>query len=228
MIIIIGGIKGGTGKTTIATNLTVLRICKGKKVLLVDADEQQSSCSWALQRELEGIESSFVTIHLKDKAVKTEILKMKDHYDDIIIDVGATNTIGQRAAMTIADRYVLPFQPRSFDIWTLGLVKNLINEAVCYNENLKSIAFINRADMSGSGNADALEVLRESENIVCLPYTVGQRKSFSNAASCGLGVVEMKIKDKKAISEIMTLHDCIYYTGIMMISERYQKDSGVI
>ena len=34
MIVVVGGTKGGTGKTTIATNLTVMRAATGKKVLL--------------------------------------------------------------------------------------------------------------------------------------------------------------------------------------------------
>jgi anion-transporting ArsA/GET3 family ATPase len=35
MIIVVAGIKGGSGKTTLATNLTVMRSLSGKDVLLV-------------------------------------------------------------------------------------------------------------------------------------------------------------------------------------------------
>ena len=37
MIITVGGIKGGSGKSTVATNLVVLRSLEGRDVLLVDA-----------------------------------------------------------------------------------------------------------------------------------------------------------------------------------------------
>jgi chromosome partitioning protein len=42
MIYTIGGIKGGCGKTTIATNLTILMAAEGRDVLLVDADDQET------------------------------------------------------------------------------------------------------------------------------------------------------------------------------------------
>ena len=38
MIVLVGGEKGGTGKTTIATNLAALRAMAGRDVLLVDTD----------------------------------------------------------------------------------------------------------------------------------------------------------------------------------------------
>ena len=41
MIIVCGGIKGGTGKPTVASNLAALR-SRTHDVLLVDADEQES------------------------------------------------------------------------------------------------------------------------------------------------------------------------------------------
>ena len=50
MITVIGGIKGGSGKTTLATNLSVMRSAH-TKVLLVDADEQKSASDWSQQRD---------------------------------------------------------------------------------------------------------------------------------------------------------------------------------
>ena len=44
MIVLIGGEKGGTGKTTIATSLA------GRDVLLIDTDPQGSANYWAQSR----------------------------------------------------------------------------------------------------------------------------------------------------------------------------------
>ena len=51
MIILVGGEKGGTGKTTIATNLAARLKDPGADVLLVDTDKQGSASSWAAMRE---------------------------------------------------------------------------------------------------------------------------------------------------------------------------------
>ncbi len=42
MIIVCGGIKGGSGKTTIATNFAVIAANSEGDVLLVDADDQET------------------------------------------------------------------------------------------------------------------------------------------------------------------------------------------
>ncbi|BAY20004.1 hypothetical protein NIES21_58740 (plasmid) [Anabaenopsis circularis NIES-21] len=38
MILVIGGIKGGAGKSTVAANLAVRRVADGGEVLLVDGE----------------------------------------------------------------------------------------------------------------------------------------------------------------------------------------------
>jgi cellulose biosynthesis protein BcsQ len=43
MILVVGETKGGSGKTLLATSLTVLRAASGQDVLLIDADEQGSA-----------------------------------------------------------------------------------------------------------------------------------------------------------------------------------------
>ena len=46
----VGGIKGGSGKTTVATNLTVLLAADGRDVLLVDADDQETATDFTAWR----------------------------------------------------------------------------------------------------------------------------------------------------------------------------------
>ena len=51
MIVLIGGEKGGTGKTTLATNLVVERTNEVGDILLIDADKQMTASHWCSVRE---------------------------------------------------------------------------------------------------------------------------------------------------------------------------------
>ena len=210
MIIVIGGIKGGSGKTTIATNLAVMRSAF-KKVLLVDADEQKSAWDWSQQREackralLKGV---FPTVCMSGKSIHANLARLEDDYEDIIVDTGGRDTTSQRSALCVADRFILPFKPSSIDIWTLIPIKQILDE--CLNENLKVYAVISQADSVGKDNHEAIEILREFENVQTIDTTIGNRKAFRNAASEGIGVCELFPEDKKASMEMQNLYDIIY------------------
>lgn len=210
MIVVIGGIKGGSGKTTLATNLTQMLASTSKKVLLVDADEQKSSSDWVDQRLSLNIETKWTTIQLSGKAIHSQINKLSSDYDNIIIDVGGRDTTSQRSALIIADTFLIPFKPRCFDIWTIGSVRTLINEITSVNSKLESIAVINQADSKGNDNSEAYEILSEFNEIKTIPSTIGLRKSFSNAASNGLSIFELKNKDQKAIQEMKEVYSYIF------------------
>ena len=209
MIITIGGIKGGCGKSLIATNLTVLRSHSENKVLLVDGDEQGTSCDWTDHRNGLGIKTPWTAIRLKSNAVRTEVLKLSNNYNDIIIDCGGRDTASLRAALTVSDIFLVPFQPKSFDIWTAAKVAELVQEASILNPKLKAYVFINCAATRGSDNKDAMTILAKIEGLILLQETVGLRKAFSNATAEGLGVIEIKT-DKKATEEIKALHNAIF------------------
>jgi len=209
MILTVGGIKGGCGKSLIATNLTVMRALKKKNVLLVDGDEQGTAGDWADHRNALGVETPWTTIRLKANAIRTEVLKLEANYDDIIIDCGGRDTASLRAALTVSNIFVVPFQPKSFDIWTTEKVSALVTEAKIFNEKLISYAFINCAGSRGRDNEIAQNIIGTAEELKLLPATVGLRKAFSNATSEGLGVVEIR-KDKKAIYEIGQLYGAIF------------------
>jgi chromosome partitioning protein len=209
MVIVVGGIKGGSGKTTLSTNLCVLKALSGQKILLVDTDQQRSSSEWTEHRESLNIETPWTTIQLEGEAVRTQIPKLKKDYDEVIVDVGAGNTNSQRAALMVATILIAPFQPRCLDVWTVDKLSNLIQEARMFNPELKVFAVINKAEARGKDNRRAIEVIKKMSGVECLENMVCQRKAFSNAIAAGLGVIELTPKDLKAVSEIQNLNDTI-------------------
>jgi chromosome partitioning protein len=209
-VLVVGGIKGGSGKTTIASNLAVLRSKKKKRVLLIDADEQRSMSDWAEHRESLSISTPWTTISLLGAAVRSQIQKMIKDYDDIIVDTGGRDTTSQRSALTVADIFLAPFQPRSLDVWTMDSVSSLISEIKTVNPKLQAFALLNRCDAIGNDNADAAAILQECSEITYLPTSLFQRKAFANAISDGLGVIELKKPNKKATAEVEALCQALF------------------
>ena len=210
MIYVIGGIKGGSGKTTVATNFVVALMLAGRDVLLVDADDQETATDfseWRNQRT-EGA-AGYTAIRLSGQAARNDLLRLGEKYQDIVIDTGGRDTNSQRSALTVADIYLVPFNPRSFDVWTLGKVSHLIEEIQTINPKLKAYSFLNRADPRGSDNDDAAEALKETPALTFLDAPLGNRKAYANAATQGMGVLELQPEDKKASTEFRLLFDTV-------------------
>jgi len=211
MILVVGGIKGGSGKTTVATNLAVIRSLIGKDVLLVDADDQESASDFSLMRnETLDDKSGFTCMKQTEKRVRTEVMRLRSKFDEIIIDTGGRDTASQRFALSIADVLLIPFLPRSYDIWTLGKVRMLVEEAQGLNENLKAMCFLNRVDPAGHDNNETKEILKDEEVLQYLDAPIGSRKAFARAATQGLSVVELRPIDKKAAEEMQILSDMVF------------------
>ena len=54
MILLLGGEKGGTGKSTLATNLAAWLAVQGRDVILVDTDVQRTAANWVDRRNQIG------------------------------------------------------------------------------------------------------------------------------------------------------------------------------
>lgn len=219
MIVVVGGIKGGSGKTTVAINLAVLRASGGHDVLLVDADDQETASDFTILRnEKQPGGAGYTSIKLTGPAVRTETLRLAGKYGDIIIDVGGRDTTSQRAAISVANLLLVPFVPRSFDVWTLEKVANLVGEMRAANPELAAYAFLNRADPRGQDNEGAAEALKETTELRFLDMPLGARKAFSNAAALGMAVAELKPQDPKASEEVMELYRYVF--GIRKASDK--------
>lgn len=206
MIYTVGGIKGGSGKTTIATNLTIYLLQQGRDVILIDADDQESATDFTSFRHqsLDG-DLGYTAVKVTGRELNAQVQRLATKCDDIVIDTGGRDTVSQRSALTISHVYLVPFAPRSLDIWTLRKVDNLIAEVAPFNPGLCSLTFINKADARGTNREEAAELLRGSEYLHFLETSVGNRIAFANAAAAGLGVLEIKPSDEKAVVEINEL-----------------------
>ncbi len=214
MILVVGGTKGGSGKTLLATNLTVLRTAAGQDVLLVDADEQGSAMDFTRQRQrrTQG-DAGYTAIQTREADVAVQVRRMVQKYEDIVIDVGGRDTASQRAALAVADVLLLPFPPTSVDLWTADSVVTLLKEVQAFNPGLRAYAIINKAFPRGSDNAEAAALLQEYPNYWSYVDTpIGNRKAFSNAFGAGYAVTEYLPKDTKAMAEIRTLYQYLFDT----------------
>jgi chromosome partitioning protein len=209
MIILIGGEKGGTGKTTVATNLATMRITNGYDVLLVDTDKQGSASSWS---DIRDMQSNFVRIPNIQKFgsnLTSDIKDLHKRYQDIIIDAGGRDSVELRAAMTIADVMYIPVQASQFDIWTLSVMNDLARQASGFNSNLKPKILINRGSTNPSISevTEAQEVMNDFDLLTLSNCVLRERIAYRKAAKDGLSIIELDKTDLKAWEELQKLYN---------------------
>ena len=204
MIVLIGGEKGGTGKTTIATNLTALRALAGRDVLLVDTDPQGSASYWTTSRAENGIKPRVACIQKFGKGLQGELQDLANRYQDIIVDAGGRDSVELRAAMLVAHKIYVPIQASQFDIWTLTQMNDLIVTAQGFNPNLRAWVVINRGSNNPSVKeiAEVVEIMGDFEHLGLATSVVRDRIAYRKAVRDGLSVVEMKPSDAKARREV--------------------------
>lgn len=210
MIVVIGGVKGGVGKSTLAINLVTLLSMQGKRVLFVDADKIRSSSKFVQHRNNKKILTPWTTICLQNNQVSTEVLKLRSQFDQVVIDVGGGDSVSQRHAFGIADILIAPFKPSFPDIETLDELRELVTLAKPFNPKLKVFGVLNQADRRGRTNEQGKRFLQEEGFLTCLQSIITHRVSIRNSWSAGLGVVEMKPQDEKAVTEITNFYREIY------------------
>ena len=208
MIILVGGEKGGVGKTTLAVNLAAMRNRVGHDVLLIDADKQASANLWASIRREERPDAPVPCLQKRGKGLAADIRDLATRYEDVVIDAGGQDSVELRAAMTIADLALFPIQPSLFDAATLETLADLVAQAQAFNTELVAAVVINRASPHPRVKeaAEAKELIAEYRDVHLLEVVIRDRIVFRKAARNGLGVLEFQDHDPAAEAELHALY----------------------
>ncbi|MCP3966606.1 MAG: AAA family ATPase [Lentisphaerae bacterium] len=208
MIILVGGEKGGTGKSTIAINLAVMHALEKKEVLVVDADKQGTTNFWSSLRNEYEIKPCIPCVQKFGKNIYIEIQDLAEKYETIIIDAGGRDSAELRASLLVADKFITPIRASQSDAWTLDHVDLLVTNARLINENLIAMIVVNQAPTNPSVSevSEINEYLSDFENFRISKSIIKDRIALRHAFKDGLGCTEFKPKDKKAITELTSLY----------------------
>ncbi|MSO14453.1 division plane positioning ATPase MipZ [Rickettsiales endosymbiont of Trichoplax sp. H2] len=135
-VIVFGNEKGGSGKTTVAFHIATVLLKKSKRVLIIDADIRQKSCTRYLENRKQAIEKDKLKLELpyildikeefiiegEGEKLEKIIEEKKKEFDFIIVDTPGNYTKLSKVLHEQADIIVTPINDSFIDVDLLGQV----------------------------------------------------------------------------------------------------------
>jgi len=197
VITVIANLKGGSGKSTVAFNLALWLMSRGEDVVAYDLDPQRTLSDVARVRSDDEIMPVLEVNIPADIDVKQSL---NNHSCHVLVDVGAANLTAMKAAISIADRIIVPVQPSQPDVWATQRFLKIIKDACENGNDPELVAFINRADTHHAvrESDEAEQALTMLEKFRIIPNRLCQRTDFRRTLSEGLSIFELAGKGKGA------------------------------
>lgn len=188
--------KGGSGKTTIATNLAHALTLADASVLLVDADPQGSARDW---NEANGGQLLPV-VGLDRETLPVDLKAIMSGYDFVVIDGAPQVAKLAAAAVKTADVVIIPVQPSPYDIWAAADLVEVIKVRQDITGGKPAAAFvISRAIKHSKLSGEVTEALN-GYGFPILPHGTTQRVIYPTSAASGQTVFSEP--NNPAIAEI--------------------------
>ena len=192
--------KGGSGKTTISTNVASWLHSQGESTLLVDLDPQGSASDWADAREGDEL----CPVVRMGKSISRDLPKIARDYDWVVIDGAPQVSELAAAAVRAADVVLIPVQSSPYDIWSCSELVELLKARQEVTEGLPLGAFVvSRVIKNTHLSREVRGALSEYELPVFDAHTT-QRVDYANTAKWGGSVVDLE-DEHKARFEIKML-----------------------
>lgn len=209
-VIVVGSVKGGTGKSCTAQNMAVCLAMRGHNVALVDLDPQKTTEEWFVERRAH-LNLVKISGYIPTGSAEDLIKSIRPLYDFIICDAGGYDGAYQREAIINADRFLLVLRPKRRDLKALPMIDEVLGRGMQYNPDLKINTLINQCNPLPTQVKRILDAkyVCESYDFSPLQTVVMHRNVFDDSEENGRGVLEMPndCRDLKAEAEVNDLVD---------------------
>jgi chromosome partitioning protein len=198
-------VKGGAGRSTIATNLAGMMAASGKRVALIDGDmPQATSASWYSVRKANNKQGSLTMATAGDHTqLIAEIERLNADNDVIIIDAPPRIAEITRVALILSNLCIVPLGASLADIWATADLLATIELAKQHKPNVNVRVLWNKFRQSTKSAKDLSLEVTEQLNLKVLGTKLGYRVAYSDAFGEGLTVTEWT--DKAAKDEMLML-----------------------
>lgn len=190
MIIACVSVKGGAGKSTLATNLSAEYMRQGRRVLLVDADPQGTSRVWSEVATENGHPSPTVVAMGKEMHRSGQLDQLAPNYDVTIIDCPGRDGAVVRSALMIAEVVLIPCGASPADAWALQQSLEVIDEARTIRANLQARVVITRRRATSIGRGARGDL--SAAGVPLLGAELAERVAYQYAMGEGRGVTTMQ------------------------------------
>lgn len=206
MIILVGGEKGGSGKSCLAQNIAVyIRTQITDSVLMVDCDPQRTTSDWIHERNANASLPSINCIQLYGK-IRNELLSLGRHYDYVVIDCGGQDNLALRSSMAVANHILIPLRPKRRDLKTVPHMEDILSTCKMVNPNMNAACVITQCPSLPSLAPRILEAKEvcQSYGIAVLSSVTFSRNMYDDSEEYGQSVLERE-PDGKASKEIVSI-----------------------
>lgn len=193
--------KGGTGKSTVATNLASALHRRGRRVVLVDADPQGTTRDWR-SASPDGIELPPV-VALDRPEMLPSLSSIQA--DLVIIDTPAKAEKMTAAVVRIAQTALVVIQPSGADIWASAAAVKLIRQKIDVGGKIDAGFLVNRVSSVSRLSKEVLGGDWNEYELPLLASTLGNRVAFAQALTDGVSVYDLG--DANAKQEMNQLTD---------------------
>jgi chromosome partitioning protein len=197
--------KGGAGKTTLAMLLAGSLADRGKRVLVADADVQNSALHWSLVRVGTPFPAAVMDYSGEENKLHKALRKRAHEFDYIVIDSPpAATALVTASALRVAHLALVPVIPSPLDVWASVRIREAIDLARNKNPELEARLVVNQMQPNTLLAREVLGMLPEF-GIPLLAASLKSRTAYRQCAALGASIQALGSRAALAVMEVDAL-----------------------